>query len=160
MLWWTPMDTAASPPVDSWRFLPPRLARLLQARIESAAPVTEIPFTPLAAPLRDARIALLSTAGLSCPPDPPFDMDGERADPTWGDPCISRPSAPRDAASRPARRPGGARGRAHAGRGRAPPVPVAGGAEGDEVGARPALADRGDDAPARMTRRRRRRHRA
>ena len=76
--------------VDSWRFLPPRLARLLRARAEGEPPATSIPFAPLRKPLREARIALLSTAGISCPPDPPFDMDGERANPTWGDPSWRR----------------------------------------------------------------------
>jgi D-proline reductase (dithiol) PrdB len=76
--------------VDSWRFLPPRLARLLQARAESAPPVTAVPFTPLKTPLPLARIALVSTAGISCPPDPPFDMDTERANPMWGDPSWRR----------------------------------------------------------------------
>lgn len=72
--------------VDSWRFLPPRLARLLKARMEGSSPVTEIPFTPLRRPLPQARIALLSSAGISVPPEPPFDMDTERANPMWGDP--------------------------------------------------------------------------
>jgi D-proline reductase (dithiol) PrdB len=76
--------------VDSWRFLPPRLARLLEARIAAAPPVESIPFTPLAAPLTRTRVGLLSTAGISCPPDPPFDMDGERANPLWGDPSWRR----------------------------------------------------------------------
>ena len=76
--------------VDSWRFLPPRLAQLLQAGIQSKPPATSIPFTPLATPLAGARIALLSTAGISCRPDPPFDMDGERANPIWGDPSWRR----------------------------------------------------------------------
>ena len=75
-----------APPVDSWRFLPPRLAKLLQARLEASPPVTDIPFVPLAVPLPRARIALLSTAGISVPPDSPFDMDTERANPMWGDP--------------------------------------------------------------------------
>jgi D-proline reductase (dithiol) PrdB len=72
--------------VDSWRFLPPRLARLLQARLEASPAVTAIPFVPFAVPLSAARIALLSTAGISVPPDPPFDMETERANPMWGDP--------------------------------------------------------------------------
>ena len=84
--------------VDSWRFLPPRLARLLQTHIESMPPFTSIPFTPLAVPLERARIALLSTAGISSPPDPPFDMDTERAEPVWGDPSWRRiPAAARAA---------------------------------------------------------------
>jgi len=76
--------------VDSWRFLPRRLAELLRARLDAAPSVTTIPFTPLTAPLAAARIALLSTAGISCPPDPPFDMEGERANPMWGDPSWRR----------------------------------------------------------------------
>jgi len=76
--------------VDSWRFLPPRLAQLLKARMEATLPVTSIPFTPLRTPLVAARIALLSTAGISYPPDPPFDMETERANPMWGDPSWRR----------------------------------------------------------------------
>jgi len=76
--------------VDSWRFLPPRLARLLQARIDASPPATNIPFTPFTVPLATARIALVSTAGISCRPDPPFNMDGERANPMWGDPSWRR----------------------------------------------------------------------
>lgn len=76
--------------VDSWHFLPPRLATLLKARIDDLPPAVSIPFRPLAKPLHQARIALLSTAGISCPPDPPFDMDGERANPLWGDPTWRR----------------------------------------------------------------------
>ena len=76
--------------VDSWRFIPPRLAQLLKARAEATPPPDTIPFTPFTVPLAQARIALLSTAGLSCPPDPPFDMDGERANPMWGDPSWRR----------------------------------------------------------------------
>jgi D-proline reductase (dithiol) PrdB len=76
--------------VDSWRFLPPGLAQLLKVRLDASPPVTSIPFTPLAVPLSTARIALLSTAGISCPPDPPFDMEGERENPIWGDPSWRR----------------------------------------------------------------------
>jgi D-proline reductase (dithiol) PrdB len=76
--------------VDSWRFMPPRLARLLEARAESELAAESIPFLPLSVPLAQARVALLSTAGISCPPDPPFDMDGERANPMWGDPSWRR----------------------------------------------------------------------
>ena len=85
--------------VDSWRFLPPRLAQLLKARLEAAPAVTSIPFTPFRQPLSAARIALLSTAGISCPPDPPFDMDGERANPMWGDPSWRRIPADATAAT-------------------------------------------------------------
>jgi D-proline reductase (dithiol) PrdB len=76
--------------VDSWRFMPPRLARLLETRAQSEPAAESIPFTPLSLPLAQARVALLSTAGISRPPDPPFDMDGERANPMWGDPSWRR----------------------------------------------------------------------
>jgi D-proline reductase (dithiol) PrdB len=33
-------------------------------------------------------IALLSTAGVALSSDQPFDLDGERADPWWGDPTF------------------------------------------------------------------------
>jgi hypothetical protein len=79
--------------VDSWRFLPPRLARFLQSRIDAEGTPESIPFTPLRVPIAEARVALLSTAGISCPPDPPFDMDGERSNPTWGDPSWRRIAA-------------------------------------------------------------------
>ena len=76
--------------VDSWRFLPPPAGAVAEARLQATPAVTSIPFTPLAVPLGAARIALLSTAGISCPPDPPFDMDTERANPMWGDPSWRR----------------------------------------------------------------------
>jgi len=76
--------------VDSWRFLSRRLAELLKARLEATPAVTSIPFAPFPVPLSAARIALLSTAGISYPPDPPFDMASERANPMWGDPSWRR----------------------------------------------------------------------
>jgi hypothetical protein len=84
------MQPSENDRVDSFRFLPPRLAKLLRNQIDAAPAVTEIPFTPLARPLSQARIALLSTAGISCPPEPPFDMEGERQNPFWGDPSWRR----------------------------------------------------------------------
>jgi hypothetical protein len=85
--------------IDRWRFLPPRLVQLLEARLDAAPPATEIPFTPFARPLSAARIALLSTAGISCLPDPPFDMEGERINPMWGDPSWRRILATASAAT-------------------------------------------------------------
>ena len=76
--------------VDSWRFMPPRLARLLKSRADSEPEAVSIPFVPLSVPLPQVRVAMLSTAGISVPPDPPFDMDGERANPMWGDPSWRR----------------------------------------------------------------------
>jgi D-proline reductase (dithiol) PrdB len=47
-----------------------------------------IPFTPLAKPLRECTVALVSTAGVARRDDRPFDQDGERRNPWWGDPSF------------------------------------------------------------------------
>ncbi len=47
-----------------------------------------IPFTPLAKPLRECTVALVSTAGVARNGDTPFDQDGERRNPWWGDPSF------------------------------------------------------------------------
>ena len=49
-------------------------------------PEWEIPWTSLTKPLREARVALVSTAGLALHGDEPFDQEGERRNPWWGDP--------------------------------------------------------------------------
>jgi len=50
------------------------------------APRDRVPWTRLPRPLREATVALVSTAGLSMLADPPFDAEGERQNPWWGDP--------------------------------------------------------------------------
>jgi hypothetical protein len=52
----------------------------------SREPEREIPWTPLRKPLRECRVALVSTAALALRDDEPFDQEGERRDPWWGDP--------------------------------------------------------------------------
>ena len=59
--------------------------RIVSAWIEREPP-REIPWTPLAKPLRECRVALVSTAGLALHGDTPFDQEGERRNPWWGDP--------------------------------------------------------------------------
>jgi hypothetical protein len=49
-------------------------------------PEREIPWTPLPKPLSEARVALVSTAALALHGDEPFDQEGERQNPWWGDP--------------------------------------------------------------------------
>ncbi len=44
--------------------------------------VEEVPFTPLAKPLAEARVALISTAGLHRDDQPPFDRDTPSGDPS------------------------------------------------------------------------------
>lgn len=71
--------------VDSYRFLP----RSFRAGYE-LPPTDEPPvWTAFAPRLRDATITLLSSAGLyDAAKDEPFDLDRERAEPTWGDPTL------------------------------------------------------------------------
>ena len=72
--------------VDSYRFLP----RSFRARYEDPPrlPGEEAPvWAPFTARLGDARVALLSSAGLYVEGhQAPFDAAGERANPMWGDP--------------------------------------------------------------------------
>jgi D-proline reductase (dithiol) PrdB len=45
-----------------------------------------IPWAPLRTPLSQARVALLTSAAVALRDDRPFDQEGERQDPWWGDP--------------------------------------------------------------------------
>lgn len=45
--------------------------------------VDPVPFTPLAKPLRDCRVALISTAGLHLPDQPPFDRESHSGDSSY-----------------------------------------------------------------------------
>ncbi len=58
----------------------------MQAWTEREQPSGPPSWTPLRAPLDECRVALLSTAAISLRSDRPFDTEGERADPWWGDP--------------------------------------------------------------------------
>jgi D-proline reductase (dithiol) PrdB len=51
-------------------------------------PPREIPWTPLSKPLEDSTVALVSSAGLALKTDQPFDQEGERRNPWWGDPTF------------------------------------------------------------------------
>lgn len=71
--------------VDSYRHLDPVTKRVIRAwtareRFDS------IPWTPLARPLDACRVALLSSAAIALNDDRPFDQEGERRNPWWGDP--------------------------------------------------------------------------
>jgi D-proline reductase (dithiol) PrdB len=72
--------------VDPWRFAGRFLTQALSTRIPDEPTHGPIPWKPLAKPLSRARVALLSTAGLSMKGDPPFDMEMERQNPMCGDP--------------------------------------------------------------------------
>lgn len=77
----------ASNEVDSFRFLP-RLIALFYQHME-LADLGPIPWTPLAKPLEQCRAGLVTSAGLyRADRDPPFNVEKERRDPTWGDPSF------------------------------------------------------------------------
>jgi D-proline reductase (dithiol) PrdB len=72
--------------VDPYRYLPFVSRQVMQAWAEREEPPAVAAWTPVGKPLASCRVALLSTAGISLRSDVPFDQDGERADPWWGDP--------------------------------------------------------------------------
>ncbi len=76
--------------VDPWRFTGRFLTNLFQGQIEAADEQRDIPWTKPRVPVAEAKVALVSSAGISMRGDPPFDMDGERRRPTWGDPSWRR----------------------------------------------------------------------
>jgi D-proline reductase (dithiol) PrdB len=75
--------------VDSYRFLDRLTQKLVRSWIglemQRERPA-EIPWTPLSRPLADSTVALISSAGLALKGDRPFDQEGERHNPWWGDP--------------------------------------------------------------------------
>lgn len=71
--------------IDSYRFLDFASQQVMKAWAAREA-FDAIPFTPLAKPLRECTVALVSTAGIARNDDRPFDQDGERRNPWWGDP--------------------------------------------------------------------------
>jgi hypothetical protein len=84
--------------VDSYRFLNFGTRKLVQAWIERE-PHREIPWSPAGKPLVESTVALVSTAALALAKDRPFDQEGERRNPWWGDPSfrvIPRAATERD----------------------------------------------------------------
>jgi D-proline reductase (dithiol) PrdB len=71
--------------VDSYRFMNGVSKRLIRSWIGLEAP-REIPWTPLPKPLSECTVALISTGGIALKTDRPFDQEGERRNPWWGDP--------------------------------------------------------------------------
>ena len=81
-------------PLDSYRFLDFASRQVMKAWAAreregtGASPGGAIPFTPLPRPLRDCTVALISSAGIALRTQPPFDQEGERRNPWWGDPSF------------------------------------------------------------------------
>ncbi|MFQ5896798.1 MAG: glycine/sarcosine/betaine reductase selenoprotein B family protein [Candidatus Methylomirabilia bacterium] len=84
--------------VDSYRYLNRASRGIVEAWIAREQP-RAIPWTPLRKPLAESRVALVSTAGIALRNDQPFDQEGERKNPWWGDPTfrvIPRTATERD----------------------------------------------------------------
>jgi D-proline reductase (dithiol) PrdB len=73
--------------IDSYRFLDFATRKIMKAWAARQEPGV-IPFTLLPKPLCECTVALLSTAGVARNDDRPFDQDGERRNPWWGDPSF------------------------------------------------------------------------
>ena len=71
--------------VDSFRFISGITKRMIKNWISMEEP-RPIPWKPLAKPLSEYTVALLSSAGIALKDDQPFDQEGERQNPWWGDP--------------------------------------------------------------------------
>ena len=76
--------------VDPWRFAGGFIKNALGSAIPDEPSHPPIPWTPFAKPLSEAKVALLSTAGLSMKGDEPFDMEFERRNPMRGDGSFRR----------------------------------------------------------------------
>ena len=81
--------------VDGFHFMPPSLRAWLSKDIPEKEFQGNIPWTPLAKPLKETRFSLMTSAGISMKSDAPFDVKREVKEPMWGDPT-SR-NIPRDA---------------------------------------------------------------
>jgi D-proline reductase (dithiol) PrdB len=73
--------------IDSYRFISGITKRMLRTWVEMEKP-RPIPWTPLTKPLNECTIALVSSAGIALKTDQPFDQEGERQNPWWGDPSF------------------------------------------------------------------------
>lgn len=71
--------------VDPWRFAGGFIKNALGSAIPDEPSHPPIPWAPFEKPLAQAKVALLSTAGLSMKDDEPFDMEFERQNPMRGD---------------------------------------------------------------------------
>ncbi len=71
--------------VDGFRFLPPGLKAWIKTFIPDEDFRGSIPWTPMAKPLNQTTITLVTSAGISLKTAPPFDMEREKREAIWGD---------------------------------------------------------------------------
>jgi hypothetical protein len=75
--------------MDPYRFLDFATRQIIRAwvkRLSNENASRSIPWTLLKKPLSESTVALVSTAGVALLDDIPFDQEGERRNPWWGDP--------------------------------------------------------------------------
>ncbi len=60
--------------------------KVMKGWMKHEVPPNDIPWKPLAKPVTECTIALVGSAGVALKTDRPFDQDGERRNPWWGDP--------------------------------------------------------------------------
>ncbi len=73
--------------VDSFKFLPRLVATFYQ--MTEIQPQFPIPWTPLKRPLSECVFGLVTSGGLYHKSvEPPFDLEREKNEPTWGDPTF------------------------------------------------------------------------
>lgn len=70
--------------VDPYLFIDRITQRVIKTWITLEKP-RPIPWTPLPKPLADCNVALISSGGIALKGDKPFDQEGERQNPWWGD---------------------------------------------------------------------------
>ena len=71
--------------VDSFKYLPRLLATYY--RMTTQEPQLPIPWTPMVGSLSECRFGLITSGGLyHRDVEPPFDLEREKLEPTWGDP--------------------------------------------------------------------------
>ena len=74
--------------IDGYRLMDPASRKIMRAWAEREPDPHPIPWTPIGKPLSEARVAFISTAAVARHDDRPFDQEGERRNPWWGDPSF------------------------------------------------------------------------
>ncbi len=71
--------------IDSYKYLNFITKQVVKSWI-SMESSKSIPWVELAKPVRECTISLISSGGIALNSDQPFDQEGERRNPWWGDP--------------------------------------------------------------------------
>jgi len=83
--------------VDSYKYLDVLTKRMAKSWQKLSGEPDSIPWTELKKPAAESTVALVSSAGLALKSDAPFDQEGEKEHPWWGDPSFR--VIPKDAAA-------------------------------------------------------------